>query len=730
MANERKGLYEFGPFRLDPSQRLLFRENQPIPLQPKAFETLLVLVRNSEKVVLKDELLNAVWADTFVEESNLTQNIFVLRKALGEADGKRRYIITVPGRGYRLTETARFIPQDDEVVLHSVTRISLEDEPETRKEKEPAAVPELQPVPAPGPALTRRRWSRPLLLVSILAAAVAAVFLVRAFFAPQPMPKVVRSVQLTHTGRAEPLGPVLTDGSRLYFAERIGGTRTLAQVPEQGGEPVQIPTSIARIEVLDIDRLGSRLLAGAQQTDGDDLGSLWVVPTSGGSARRVGDAVGGDAVWSPDAQSIAYARDGDLFIVGDDGSHPRKLFSTNGILEYPRWSPDSHRISFTVRDSSEARSLWEILADGRDPHPLNLGWKTRHAHWGDGECCGDWSPDGRFFIFRSIADNGVASLWAIGQDGGWFRRGRTAPVQLYTSPSVMGPPRFSADGRKIFFVDYRQRRELVRYDSARKTFVPYLTGIPARHLSFSRDGQWVAYKNEEDSGLWRSRRDGTEALRLTFPPLEVLHSTWSPDGKRIAFEANGGVYAVSREGGKPERLLPEDVTSGQPSWSPNSNSLLFTRWTSPSRQSSICVLDLDSHKIEELPESVSLEGSQWSPDGKYAAASSRKDHALMLYDFAEKKWTKLADGTPYGWGIRWSADARYVYYQHIYGGEEQPIFRVRISDHKVEQIASSQQILRADVLSFSMTGLTPDGSPLASFSHRNANILALELELP
>jgi DNA-binding winged helix-turn-helix (wHTH) protein len=86
MSSHGKDLYEFGPFRLDAAQRLLSRDHRPILLQPKAFETLLVLVRNSDRVVLKEELLDAVWADTFVQESNLTQNIFVLRKALGDAD--------------------------------------------------------------------------------------------------------------------------------------------------------------------------------------------------------------------------------------------------------------------------------------------------------------------------------------------------------------------------------------------------------------------------------------------------------------------------------------------------------------------------------------------------------------------------------------------------------------------------------------------------------------------
>src|SRR5580698_1781902 len=116
MSNHGKDLYEFGPFRLDAAQRLLSRDDRPILLQPKAFETLLVLVRNSERVVLKEELLDAVWADTFVQESNLTQNIFVLRKALGDADdgvARRRYTVTVPGRGYRFAEKVRTLGEPE-----------------------------------------------------------------------------------------------------------------------------------------------------------------------------------------------------------------------------------------------------------------------------------------------------------------------------------------------------------------------------------------------------------------------------------------------------------------------------------------------------------------------------------------------------------------------------------------------------------------------------------------
>ena len=129
MSNQGKELYEFGPFRLDPGKRLLLRDNQPVPLQLKAFETLLVLIRNSERVVLKDDLMKAVWPDTFVEEANLAQNVFVLRKILGAKVGDHRYIDTIPGRGYRFTEKVRIISEEESLVVesHSRTRVVIED---------------------------------------------------------------------------------------------------------------------------------------------------------------------------------------------------------------------------------------------------------------------------------------------------------------------------------------------------------------------------------------------------------------------------------------------------------------------------------------------------------------------------------------------------------------------------------------------------------------------------
>src|ERR1043166_4768030 len=97
--------YEFGPYRVDPAERRLLRGDAPLPLTPKAFETLLALVENAGRGLDKDELLRRVWPDTFVEEGSLMRNISVLRKVLGDEDG--RYIETMPKRGYRFVAPIR-----------------------------------------------------------------------------------------------------------------------------------------------------------------------------------------------------------------------------------------------------------------------------------------------------------------------------------------------------------------------------------------------------------------------------------------------------------------------------------------------------------------------------------------------------------------------------------------------------------------------------------------------
>ena len=100
-------LYEFGPFRLEPNERKLWRGNEIVELTPKTFDTLVLLVRNSGHLLEKEELIRRLWPDSFVEEGSLSNNIFLLRKALGE---EPPYIETVPKRGYRFVGAVRQLP--------------------------------------------------------------------------------------------------------------------------------------------------------------------------------------------------------------------------------------------------------------------------------------------------------------------------------------------------------------------------------------------------------------------------------------------------------------------------------------------------------------------------------------------------------------------------------------------------------------------------------------------
>src|SRR5215831_13375186 len=136
MSNQSKHFYEFGPFRLDATERLLLRNGQVVSITPKAFDMLIVLVENSGHLLEKEELMRRLWSDSFVEEANLSYNVFALRKALGESNGDDRYIETIPRRGYRFVGHVREVVDDGAELIvqeHAKSHIVIEQEEEERR---------------------------------------------------------------------------------------------------------------------------------------------------------------------------------------------------------------------------------------------------------------------------------------------------------------------------------------------------------------------------------------------------------------------------------------------------------------------------------------------------------------------------------------------------------------------------------------------------------------------
>jgi eukaryotic-like serine/threonine-protein kinase len=540
---------------------------------------------------------------------------------------------------------------------------------------------------------------------------------------PLSRPEVSSYAQLTHDGLRK-FGPILTDGARLYFRETaIGEKISLAQVSTSGGETAFVSTPFENVNLWDTDPSHSNLLVSGFKGLEPET-PFWTLPVPAGTPRRLADIAGHDGAWSPDGQRLIYTHGNDLYVAGADGANAHKFVTAPASPFLPRWSPDGKVIRFTVSETINSDSIWEVSENGTNLHRILPGWDMAFA-----ECCGTWTPNGKYFVFQGIKQDVTSDIWAL-EEAAFLHRAATTPVRLTSGPLNFSSPLVSADGNKVFVIGEQSRGELVRYDQNTKQFLPYLSGISAHAVSFSSDGKWVAYVIYPDSTLWRSRVDGTERLQLTFSPLAAYQPYWSPDGKTIAFAgATIGklwqVYAVSAEGGTPRLVSPSDHNYGDPTWSPDGFSLAFG---GENDNTGIYILDLKTNVVSKLPDSEHLFSPHWSPNGRYIAAQSSDALTQFLFDFTTHKWEELTTGIQVGYP-NWSHDGKYIYYD-AQPGNEAGLYRVRISDHKVERLTNLKDIRRASWIFGSWSGLTPDDSPLLLRDLSSQEVYALDVKFP
>ena len=586
--------------------------------------------------------------------------------------------------------------------------------------------------PTPPTTVAVAHASRPsrALLASIAAAVLIAVAVLAYALRPTlPAPRITGYNQITHDGQqknffGQVATIVLTDGPRLYFQENIGGRFVISQVSAGGGESVPVPTPFTNVALNNISPDKSELLIGS--FTGYQLDQpLWALPVLGGSPRRLTDLTGEDSLWLPSGELLVpHALD--LILVSSAGS-TRKFASTNGAPYWLRLSPDRRVIRLTVNDPSSI-SLWQVSVDGSNPHRLLSGWNGAIA-----AANGNWTPDGSYFVFQAT-QNGRSDIWAIREKPDALHKVSHEPVPLTSGPLSFYSPQPSADGKKIFVIGEQPRAELVRYDAKSGQFVPYLGGISAGEVSFSRDGQWVAYVSSPDGILWRSRVDGSEKMQLTSAPLLAKGPRWSPDAKQIAFldlapSKNVHVYLVSAAGGVPRQLAATHYLLVRLDWSPDGSSILFDDAAGPfgMTQRAVYSLDLKTSKVSTVADSSQIFWPALSPDGRYLVGASQDGQHLMLFDFAARNWSELASAN-IGF-TQWSSDGKSVYFDT--GSSTDPaIYRVRLADHKLERVASLKDFRRVVTPWISWSGLTPDGSPLLMRDIGTQEVYALDFEAP
>jgi Tol biopolymer transport system component len=524
---------------------------------------------------------------------------------------------------------------------------------------------------------------------------------------------------------------LLTDGARVYFTEWTDVRNQLFQVSATGGETVPIATQLLDVVNQDISSDGSELLLASTGglLVGEDSFSILPLPT--GTPRRL-PFTARSAVWSPNGQQLVVCKGSDLYVGKHDGTEMRKLLSHLQTPLGARFSPDGARIRFTQSDPVQATSsLWEVRADGTGLHAVLPGWNDPPS-----ECCGKWTADGRYYLFQSTNASGT-NIWALPEQTRLFRRATLKPIQLTTGPLLYTDFEPDRSGRKLFVIGKQRRGELVRYDPRSKLFIPFLGGISAGDLEFSRDGQWVTYVTYPDELLWRSRVDGSERLQLSYPPQHAALPRWSPDGEQIAFVARQmgkpwKVFLVSAQGGSSHELLSENFNEVDPSWASDGTHLAFGRLSESAAPEApaILVVDLKTRQVSTVLGSDGLFSPRWSPDGRFLAAIPSHDQAkLMLFDFQTQQWSEWTRDVGQLGFVSWSPDGKYLYFDTL--RTDKPFFsRVRLGQHQLEPVVDLKGIRRFPGPWGEWSGITPEGSPVLVRNTSVDEIYALDVQWP
>jgi len=714
------GAYRFGPFELDVQSGGLRKHGIRLKLQEKPCQILFSLLERPGELITREELRARLWgSNTFVEfEHSLDIAMNKLRVTLGDSAEAPRYVETVRGRGYRLCAT-----------------VKVEMEQSTD-----AAAPEADPFPAMPAALPAARTGLSAGTLRVLRWAtlgacglgiLLAIGLTRIFRKPAG-PRVLESAQITKEGTAIP-DLLFGDGKHLYFLQRAGTGPRLARVPVAGGAAEPLLSIPAGHMVLALHPVRAEVLTTNTTATGVES-PLWIYPLHGGSPRRLGELTGHAGAWSPDGKRVLYANGNELFVADGDGTSAHRMLSLPDRAFELRWSPRGDVVRFIFRDpKTKTVSLAEAPPDGSSFRTL------LSANMASGSYFGNWTPDGRYFIY-SLARDGRSDVWALPENAGAGPRETPEPVRLISGPISLSRPVSGGDGKWLYAFGELRHIEIVHYEAKKGTLMPILHGVSADGLAFSRDGAWVAYTVFPERTLWRSRVNGGDRLQLTFSPVEALLPQWSPDGQRIAYMARapGGhwkLHLIPIAGGESEQLLPGEEDEGNPSWSPNGSALVFAgvpweRFFAP-QVTAIYRLDLRTRQVTPLPGSQGLWSPRWSPDGRYIVAETADSLGLRLFDCKTGTWGPLAQltGTTLVGYTSWSRDSLAVYFNTSATATEETFYRVPVATRVAEHIPGPKGMQQPATLGPWFT-VAPDGSLLFLRDASVNEIFSFRVELP
>ncbi len=725
----------FGVFEADLRAGELRKHGVRIHLQRQPFKILAALMERPGDLVTREELRQRIWGPEIVVDfdHSLGTAINKLREALSDSADTPQYIETLAKRGFRFIAPVEPIGPPavrwrsrlhrhlapPEPAVPAPFPVGSSSDPRSHPRSRRSRVPK----PAQPPA--GRCSSGPPPLWCYLA--VAWLWFGRVV---QP-PPIVRFRQITSDYRIYPgetdierFPGVATDGVRVFFPDFENGRVGLAYALIAGGEAHRFltPPEISRPSVADISRDGAELLIRSMMWAETEQ-PLWIAPSTGGSARKLFDVMAHDAAWTPDRKSVLYSYGQDLFLIDRGSGKSRKLASLSGRAYWMRYAPNGSTIRFTVLDpKTRATSLWQMGADGKNPHPILDSWSNPAS-----ECCGDWTADG-YFVFQS-AHGGRPNLWGL-HEPTFFSPRQSPPFEITDGPLDYFAPVPSPKGDQLFAIGAHTRRELFHYNQTSHRAETALNNLSARRVEYAHHSELIAWVSATDGTLWRGRENGTERMQLIPSPLTVYMARWSADDRRMLVMAKQPgtpykIYTVSSDGGDLQPVLEESRNQADPDWGPGGTAIVFGRFPNYAAEATspkdIRILDLNTKNVTLLPDSTGMFSPRWSPDGRYIAAMTLDQHSLKVFDRDTEKWTLVASGLIHN--PVWSHDGKNLYFQALQE-DGVPVYRVSVADRHLERICDRTVAGSADSIEF--WGIAPDGGPIGSFLFYGAEIYSLK----
>lgn len=670
MSRQNKHIYVFGPFHFDPRERLLLRDNRPIPLTPKVADTLEVLLQNAGQLVDKDQLMRRVWPDSVVEEGNLNKNIFVLRKVLGRFDGNREYIETIPKRGYRFV--AALGGESAEIVqVVSAAQVPV------------------------------RLGLHPLVLLGafcvLLALATLAAY--KTWFRSRQHTQ--RTLTRVTFDDGLQIGATWSpDGRYIAYSSSQGGKFDIWIQQISGGDPVQITKGPGNHWQPDWSPDGKYI---AYRSEGDS-GGLYVIPALGGlGLERKISTFGYYPRWSPDSRRILFQPTffpsfKSLYVVDIDGNPTEVL--TVFFKQHERlvgrsaaWFPDGKRISICAEEPSSRFAIWTLPLSGgpgvQSKIDSALFYQPEQSNFGFTSAVDfkfSWASSGdAIYLERNFgsADN----LWKLTVKPTSMQITSVTRLTTGVGPDTMSS--VSPDGTKLAFTAETRHIQVwaAPFDSA----LGKLTGsgesitppsVEAWSFSLSRDGDNLAYSGRRGSvwGMWeKSLVTGRE-----FPigPNDIyrrVYPIWGNDGGRIAYHRwmppNGGsdLALWSRSDRKEQVITNEDVNLYD--WSPNGSAFLVSLWNGETSRAEVWSWPVAAKSVSTGdPKRIAADRDyylfqpQYSPDARWIAFEAVRDgpdgrkSTIFVIPSAGGSWIPVTDGVQWDDKPRWSPYGHTIYY--------------------------------------------------------------------